>query len=126
MSLLGIIGAFLLMLVGTAASGGDLSNSSNTPADVKEIVHAIESCAAGNVDGSYAGCLDSPELRALTQEIRSDYGLIRIRPLGTDVVGYEVTIQEDDTRFVERHEVDGSIVRTCEPDEEPDCNDGTW
>lgn len=117
--------------VPTFVAQKEAATSTKARADVKQVVNAVESCAATNLDGSYSGCGDAaalsefePLLAPLLQRCGSAGGVCV--ELAQDKAGYTVTGMDfatPPTTYVELHGSDGSLQKTCSG---PACPSGKW
>ncbi len=123
------IAILLAVAIPTFTSQKNLALGTQAKANARQLVTAVEVCAVGNVDGTYAGCTGagvaakSPGVSTLLQRCGQPGGGC-IQPIGT--LGYEVTTistAETPTTFRERHGEDGSILKTCSG---PECPTGSW
>jgi hypothetical protein len=128
--------AFLLaLLLGLGAGTGgsvaaDASSDSTTgaQANVKQIVNAVESCAASRIDGSYGprnengdDCLDPKTIQSYEsslQELAIGTGMpkpgsYQLAPIGSNGMGYLVQANVDGTYVAELHYPDGQLSKVC-------------
>lgn len=129
--MLTFLAILLAIAVPTFLTQKDAAQATAAKANIQATVHAIESCAAGNITGAYveeppgADCLDKEHLETYEKSLANVD--VRIVAIGTQ--GYEVsaTVPGESgapITYTERHEPDGRIEKTCTTSST--CPDGTW
>jgi hypothetical protein len=152
MFLFGFLAILLAVAVPTFSAQKENAVSANSTANIKQVVNAIESCAANNTDGAYAGgadtnCLDPAALRDYEsglEEIELGTGVPRsggyqVATIGSEHMGYLVQAAVGDGYFAELHFPDGRLLKLCGPKpftaastpndgsgDTGSCSDGTW
>lgn len=123
------IAILLAVAIPTFMAQKNAATGTQAKANAKQLVTAVESCAATSPSGSYTGCTgaviatNTRALEPLLQRCGQPGGGC-IQMIGTN--GYEVStmsVGTTPTTFRERHGEDGSIVKTCSG---PECATGTW
>lgn len=134
-----------------AATPANAEEAEATKSLVTTVENAIETCAAGNADGSYGTCLSPEAIRSSEPSLAgvkfADAPVpppqqVSVAPLGgTPVQGYAVAATTTDgLTFAAVHSPEGDLRRTCgsnmkwsesesaySGDDSPGaCDDGTW
>lgn len=119
------IALFLVILVPllSGAGGSSSSNRSRTAAQAiaKDVVNAVESCAANRPDGTYGPCTRRPGALA---DVDADVSICRgttmpapgtacIAPIGQQGYVVRARASSGSATFVERHAPDGSLTKSC-------------
>jgi hypothetical protein len=105
----------------------------STATSVQAKANIKESCAVGNLDGSYTGCLAGarldPGLQAALRKGCAVPGGVCITPIGTQ--GYEVRAMATGSggkvvTFTRTAGEDGRVRNSCSPKDARTCPAGTW
>jgi hypothetical protein len=119
----------------------DVKPREEAAASIEEVVTAIESCATGNVNGTYTNETDCLDPDVLSEQDPSVVALVNgteIKPDGPassngedGYFGYSLTLSGEidggELSFTETHTSEGEIERTCSPEGAHGCgDDGTW
>jgi type IV pilus assembly protein PilA len=97
-------------------------------ANIKQIVTAVESCAASNVNGTYdspTNCVDPAIIKQQEPVVGELFDQSNTNSAGetytlaggaqTYTVTAEVASSDGTTTFTEVHNTDGTVVKTCTP-----------
>ncbi len=138
MAALTIIALLLAVAFPTFVTQKSTAQATTATANVKQLVNAIESCAAARIDGTYQGnpsmgpdCLDPAELVEMESALAQltigttppRAGAYQVAPIGTDGYGYMVQAASESSStggpvwFAELHLADGRLLKLC--DDEP-------
>jgi hypothetical protein len=129
MIVMGLVLAAVVIGMTAMPAPGSSAMSTKAKAEIKQAVTAVESCAAGNADGTYAGCgaetiiVREPALAQSLDCTAPGAVCIEIDP---DSRGYTVSASfttGTPATYVERHGPDGTIERTCSG---AGCTAPTW
>jgi prepilin-type N-terminal cleavage/methylation domain-containing protein len=124
-----IIAILMAVAIPTFLAQKNTAQKTKVTANIKQIVNAIESCAANNTDGTYTGCttlgasVTDPNtlkqfekgLANLTQGTAlNQYSVAAVGTQGYRVAG---SIQDGNVSvwFAEIHQEDGTILKICGP-----------
>ncbi|MCW2920451.1 MAG: hypothetical protein JWL76_325 [Thermoleophilia bacterium] len=133
MGILAIFSLLLAIAVPTFSAQKSNAQATQVKANVKQVVYAVESCAAVRVDGTYTGsdssigpdCLDpavlldnEPALGPLhLGTAPAADGGYQVAPVGSDGTGYMIQAASEASPtiwFAELHLTDGQILKLCD------------
>lgn len=124
-----IISILMAVAVPTFLAQKNNAQKSKATANIKQIVNAVESCAANNTDGTYAGCTTAATLKSFEKGLTSltiadgttpasnGYAITHVGASPTTAQGYIAQAQIKDGNvnvyFAEIHKEDGTLLKLC-------------
>lgn len=129
------VAILLALAVPTFLVQRDAAVSGQAQANLKQVVNAVEACAAGNVDGTYRGCGSAgvaelePAFATLLDACGQPGGVCLELDAGDAPTGYEVTAMTkgpETATFSLKSNADGTLSKTCAPAGVSGCTTGLW
>lgn len=124
-----IIAILMAVAVPTFLAQKNNAQKTKATANIKQIVNAVEACAASNTDGTYGGCTTSAQLKAFekglanltiadsTTPAMNGYSISHVGATPASAQGYIVGAQIKDGNttpyFYEIHKEDGTLLKLC-------------